>query len=94
MLLTAQLQIIHMQEKRLKKIRKLIRTGNYDADIARYIPGVLNLIFQGMLEDIDTKEKVASLSYKDMEELDFQIILPDNYYVNPSSIHICFPVKI
>lgn len=83
-----------MQEKRLKKIRKLIRTGNYDADIARYIPGVLNLIFQGMLEDIDTKEKVASLSYKDMEELDFQIILPDNYYVNPSSIHICFPVKI
>ena len=83
-----------MQEKRLKKIRKLIRTGNYDADIARYIPGVLNLIFQGMLEDIGTKGKVASLSYKDMEDLDFQIILPDNYYVNPSSIHICFPMKI
>ena len=85
---------MHMQEKRLKKIRKLIRTGNYDADIARYIPGVLNLIFQGMLEDIGTKGKVASLSYKDMEDLDFQIILPDNYYVNPSSIHICFPMKI
>ena len=92
--MTAQLQIMHMQEKRLKKIRKLIRTGNYDADIARYIPGVLNLIFQGMLEDIGTKGKVASLSYKDMEDLDFQIILPDNYYVNPSSIHICFPMKI
>ena len=29
-----------------------------------------------------------------MEELDFQILLPDNYYANPSSIHICFSMKI
>ena len=80
--------------EKVKKIRELIRTGNYDANIARYIPGVLKLVFQGMLEDIDTKEKVANASYKDMEELDLQILLPDNYYVNPSSIHICFPMKI
>ena len=31
--------------------------GNNDVDIARYIPLVLKLVFQGMLEDIDTKEK-------------------------------------
>ena len=68
--------------------------GNYDADIVRYIPGVPKLVFQGILENIDTKEKVANASYKDMEELDFQILLPDNYYVNTSSIHICFPMKI
>ena len=47
-----------------------------------------------MLEDTDTKEKPASTSYKDMEQLDFQVLLPDNYYINPSSIHICFPKKI
>ena len=47
-----------------------------------------------MLEDIDTKEKVAHGSYKDIEQLDFKIILTDNYYVNPNSIHICFPIKI
>ena len=29
-----------------------------------------------------------------MKQLDFQILLPDNYYVNPLSIHICFPMKI
>ena len=29
-----------------------------------------------------------------MEQLDFQVLLPDNYYINPSSIHICFPKKI
>ena len=52
------------------------------------------MIFQGMLEDIDTKEKVARSSYKDMKQLNFQIMLTDNYYVNPNSIHLCFPMKI
>ena len=47
-----------------------------------------------MLDDIDTKEKFADPSYKDKEQLDFQILLTENYYVNPSNIHICFPIKI
>ena len=29
-----------------------------------------------------------------MEQLDFQIQLIDNYYLNPNSIHICFLIKI
>ena len=29
-----------------------------------------------------------------MEQLDFEILLTDNYYINPNSIHICFPIKI
>ena len=68
--------------------------GTYDADIGKYIPGMLDLIYQGMIEDIDTKEKAAHTSYKDMEQLDFQIMLTDNYYVNPNSIHLCLPMKI
>ena len=75
-------------------MRELISPGKYDEDIARYIPGILELKFQGMLEDIDTREKVAHSFYTDMEELDFQIMLTDNDYVNPNSIHICFPMKI
>ena len=47
-----------------------------------------------MMEDIDTKEKTAHIFYKDMEQLDFQIKLTDNYYVNPNSIHLCFLMKI
>ena len=47
-----------------------------------------------MLEDIDTREKVAHSSYTEIEQLDFQILLTDNYYINPNSIHICFPIKI
>ena len=47
-----------------------------------------------MLEDIDTREKIARPSYSVMEQLDFQIQLTDNYYINPNSIHICFPITI
>ena len=78
----------------VRKIRELISTGRYDEDIAKYIPGLLELKFQGMLEDIDTKEKTAHPSYTDMEQLDFQSQLTDNYYLNPNSVHICFPIKI
>ena len=81
-------------KEKVQKIRDLINMGKYDADLAKYIPGLLNLAIQSMLDDIDTREKVAHLSYKDKEQLDFQIILSDNYYVNPSNIHICFPIKI
>ena len=55
---------------------------------------MLDLVYQGMLEDIDTKEKAAHISYKDMEQLDFQIMLTDSYYANPNSMHLCFPMKI
>ena len=38
-------------------MRELINTGRYYKDIAKYIPGILELKFQGMLEDINTREK-------------------------------------
>ena len=81
-------------QEKIKKMRKLISTGKYDEDIGRYIPGILELKFQWMVEDINIREKVTPSSCTDMEELDFQIILTDNYYVNPNSIHICFHMKI
>ena len=81
-------------KEKVKKYRDLISMGKYDDDLAKYIPGLLDLAIQGMLDDIDTREKVAHPSYKDKEQLDFQILLMESYYVNPSNIHICFPIKI
>ena len=81
-------------KEKVQKIRDLINMGKYDADLAKYIPGLMDLAIQGMLDDIDTREKVAHPSYKDKEQLDFQILLTENYYVNPANIHICFPIKI
>ena len=81
-------------KEKFQQIRNLINMGKYDADLAKYIPGLMDLAIQGILDDIDAREKVANPSYKDKEQLDFQILLSENYYVNPSNIHICFPIKI
>ena len=32
---------------------------------------MLDLVYKGMLEDIDTKEQPANILYKDMENVDF-----------------------
>ena len=80
--------------EKVQKITDLINLGKYDADLAKYIPGLTDLAIQGMLDDIDTREKVAHPSYKEKEQLNFQILLTDNYYVNPANIHICFPIQI
>ena len=79
---------------KVQKIRNLFKMGKYDADLAKYIPGLMGLAIQGTLDDIDTPEKVAHPSCKDKEQLDFQILLTENYYVNPANIHICFSIKI
>ena len=81
-------------KEKVQKIRDLINMEKYDADLAKYIPGLTDLAIQGKLDGIDTREKVTHPSYKGKEQLDFQILLTENYYVNPANIHICFPIKI
>ena len=51
-------------KEKAQKIRDIIRMGEYDADLAKYIPGLMDLAIQGMLDDIDTREKVAHPSTK------------------------------
>ena len=78
-------------QEKVKKVRDLINLGKYDPDLAKYIPRLLDLPIQGTLDDIDTRENVVHPSYKDKEQPD---LLTETYYVNPSNIHICFPIKI
>ena len=78
---------------KVSKLKRLVTTGEYDADLARYIPGTLELIFQGMLDDIKTMEQVAHPSYKDLETFDFNLILDKNLYTNLNSLHFVFPIK-
>ena len=49
-------------KEKVKKITQLISTGRFDEDFAKYIPILLELKFQGILKDIDTREKVAHSS--------------------------------
>ena len=42
-------------KEKVQKIRDLINMGKYDTDLAKYIPGLLDLAIQGMFDDIDTR---------------------------------------
>ena len=78
---------------RVSKLKRLLTTGEYDTDLARYIPGTLELAFQGMLDDIKTMEQIAHLSYKYLEIFDFNLIFHKNLYTNLNSLHFAFPIK-
>ena len=75
---------LNVSEK-VYKIKRLINTGEYDADLAKYISGMIELVYQGMIENIDTKKQVARISYKDLGTLEFQIMLTNEYYANPNT---------
>ena len=79
---------------KVKKTRGLIEKGIYDTGIDRYIPGTLDMIFQGMIERVKTIEQPPDTTYKDKEMLEFELILDKNYYTNLKSLHICFLVKL
>ena len=78
---------------KVSKFKRLVLTGEYDADLARYIPGTLELAFQGMLDDIKTMEQVAHTSSKDLETFDFNLILDKNLYTHLRSLHFVYPIK-
>ena len=80
-------------DTKVKKLKRLVDTGEYDTNIARYVPDTLELAYQGMLDDIKTKEQVAHPSYKDLETFDFQLLLDKNSYTNLNSVHFVFPIK-
>ena len=81
-------------ETKVKKLKRPVYTGEYDANVARYIPGTLELAYQGMLDDIKTAEQVAHSSYKDLETFDFELLLDKNLYANLNSVHFVFPIKL
>ena len=83
----------HKADTKVKKLKRLIDTGEYDANIARYILGTLELAYQGMLDDIKTIEKVAHPSYKDLESFDFQLLLDKNLYTILNIVHFVFSIK-
>ena len=67
-------------DTKVKKLKQLVATGEYDAHVARYIPGMLELAC------------LAHPSYKDLET--YQLPLDKNLYTNLNSVHFVFPMKI
>ena len=48
----------------LKENRRFMERGRYEADIACYIPETLDLVFQGMIENIKTTEQPSDTTYQ------------------------------
>ena len=42
-------------DTKVKTLKRLIDTGKFDASIARFIPGTLELAYQRMFDDIKTR---------------------------------------
>ena len=78
---------------KVKKIRRLIEWGIYNVGIAGYIPGTLDLMFQGMIENIKAIEQPADTIYSNKEILDIELILDNDYYTDFKSLHLCFPIR-
>ena len=78
---------------KVNKIIRLIEWGIYDVDTACYIPGMLDLVFQGMNEKIMTIEQTVDTTYSNKEILKFELILDNNYYTNLKIFHLCFPIR-
>ena len=82
-----------MGREKVKKLKRLVDRGEYDVDVVRYIPGTLELVYQGMIDKIRTTEQPAHPSYKDKETFDFQLLLDKNQSTNLNSLHVCFPIR-
>ena len=81
-------------DQKVAKIERLVNKGEYGEDVARYIPDVLNFEFQGMIENVITREQPANSLYSYMQNLEFRLMIMQNHYTNPNSFHLCILIKI
>ena len=80
--------------QKVKKLKRFVDRGEYDADVARYITGTLDLVYQCMIDKIKTIEQPAHPSYKDKKTFDFQLLLDKNHYTNLNSLTYLFSHKV
>ena len=60
------------------------------SDLVRYLPGLVKAAYQGQIKSIETKRKHTDNTYKDLEVIEFPIILTKNHYTNFQNIHLYF----
>ena len=65
-----------------------------DADLLRYLPLMLPLGYQGMIQAARTKKFQADLTFEDFQTLKFNIKLFANQYMIWKCVHICLQIKI
>ena len=75
------------------KLRTPLKTGIMDKNVPNYLPAMLSIVYQSKIYSIKRK-KTCRLSYKDMQTLELNTILPAIQHINWNSVHICLPMKM
>ena len=78
--------------EKLDKLSVLYDTGKVDVDVIKYIPGMSQVSYQGQIDFIDTKRTYAVSTYTDMQQLEFNLEVVANHYINFSNMVVCFPI--
>ena len=77
---------------KLDKLSVLYETGCMDKDVIRYIPGMPPVSYQGQTDYNDTKRTYAASTYSDMQQLEFNLEVINNHYINFSTMVLCLPI--
>ena len=71
---------------KLDKLTTLYDTGRMDKDVIKYIPGMAPISYQGQIDYVDTKKTYAASTYSDMQQLEFNLEVINNHYINFSTM--------
>ena len=77
---------------KIDKITTLYDTGRMDKDVIKYIPGMAPVSYQGQIDFVDTKRTYAASTYSDMQQLEFNLEVVNNHYINFSNMVLCLPI--
>ena len=77
---------------KIDKITTLYDTGRMDKDVMKYIPGMAPVSYQGQIDFVDTKRAYAASTYSDMQQLEFNLEVANNHYINFSNMVLCLPI--
>ena len=77
---------------KLDKLSVLYDSGRMDKDVMKYIPGMAPISYQGQMDFVDTKRTYAASTYSDMQQLEFNLEVVNNHYINFSTMVLCLPI--
>ena len=73
---------------KIDKISTLYDTSRMDKDAMKYIPGMAPVSYQGQIDFVDTKRTYAASTFSDMQELEFNLEVVNNF----SNMALCLPI--
>ena len=77
---------------KIDKITTLYDTGRMDKDVMKYIPGMAPVSYQGQIDFVDNKRTYAASTYQDMQQLEFNLEVVNNHYINFSNMVLCLSI--